>query len=53
MQALQRALDDFGSRLLTAETAKENWPSGVHDLSMDQLAQQIDDLKVRKNVILP
>ncbi|OQR75901.1 G-utrophin-like [Tropilaelaps mercedesae] len=45
MQALQRALDELGSRLHTAETAKQNWPSGVCDLSMDQLAQQIDDLK--------
>ncbi|XP_022690548.1 uncharacterized protein LOC111261367 isoform X2 [Varroa jacobsoni] len=53
MQALQRALDDFGSRLLTAETAKENWPSGVHDLSMDQLAQQIDDLKDFRDRIAP
>ncbi|XP_055937258.1 dystrophin-like isoform X4 [Argiope bruennichi] len=52
MQTLQRAMDDLNTRLHSAENAKSKWPP-VSEFVLDQLPEQVDELKIFKERIAP
>ncbi|GFS73950.1 hypothetical protein NPIL_167371 [Nephila pilipes] len=52
MQTLQRAMDDLNTRLHAAENAKAKWPP-VSEFVLDQLPEQVDELKIFKDRTAP